>query len=71
MRYLREEQTSYQTLRDSELARQAKLSLLVSNNTVESVALSLGYQEVSNFRRAFKRWFGVSPQEFIQKNRAI
>ncbi|MBU0782628.1 MAG: AraC family transcriptional regulator [Gammaproteobacteria bacterium] len=69
MRYLRHEYTSYQTLRDSELARQAKLSLLVSNNSVESVALSLGYQEVSNFRRAFKRWFGISPQAFIASNR--
>nr|WP_294887010.1 AraC family transcriptional regulator [uncultured Limnobacter sp.] len=69
MRYLRDEHTSYQTLRDSELARQAKLSLLVSNNTVESVALSLGYQEVSNFRRAFKRWFGMSPQAFIEQSR--
>ncbi|HEX4855714.1 MAG TPA: AraC family transcriptional regulator ligand-binding domain-containing protein, partial [Limnobacter sp.] len=65
MRYLRDEHTSYQTLRDSELGRQAKASLLLGNNTVESVALSLGYQEVSNFRRAFKRWFGLSPQDFI------
>jgi len=69
MLYLRDEETSYQTLRDCELARQAKLSLLVSNNLVESVSLSLGYQEVSNFLRAFNRWFGMSPIEFIQRNR--
>lgn len=69
MRHLRDENTSYQTLRDAELGRQAKASLLVGRNTVESVALSLGYQEVSNFRRAFKRWFGLSPQEYIQQSR--
>lgn len=69
MRYLQDEATTYQSLRDSELGRQAKLSLLVGSHTVESVAHSLGYQEASNFRRAFKRWFGVSPQEYIQKNR--
>lgn len=68
MRYLRDENTSYQTLRDSELGRQAKLSLMVSTNTVESVALSLGYQEASNFRRAFKRWFGITPQDFHAEN---
>ncbi|HEY1057774.1 MAG TPA: AraC family transcriptional regulator [Limnobacter sp.] len=64
MRNLRSEGTTYQRLRDAELARQAQISLQTGNHTVESVALSLGYQEVSNFRRAFKRWFGMSPQEY-------
>ncbi|MCQ8896400.1 AraC family transcriptional regulator [Limnobacter humi] len=64
MRHLRSEGTTYQQLRDTELARQARISLQAGNHSIESVALSLGYQDVSNFRRAFKRWFGMSPQEF-------
>lgn len=69
LRNLAEEGTTYQGLRDLELCRQAQRNLLVPNNTVESVALGLGYQEVSNFRRAFKRWTGLSPQEFILAQR--
>jgi AraC-like DNA-binding protein len=69
MRYLSDEGTTYQTLRDSELGRQAKQSLENPNNTVESVAHSLGYQEASNFRRAFKRWFGITPQNYMESHR--
>lgn len=71
MRYLREEGSTYQTLRDAELGRQAQQSLQNPKNTVESVAHSLGYQEASNFRRAFKRWFGVTPQQYIQSNQRV
>lgn len=68
MRYLQEEGTTYQSLRDAELGRQARQGLQNPKSTVESVAHSLGYQEASNFRRAFKRWFGVTPQEYIKSN---
>lgn len=69
MRHLRDEGKTYQQLRDAELGRQAKLALLGQCSSVESVALSLGYQEVSNFRRAFKRWFNMTPQQFIESSR--
>lgn len=69
MRHLHAEGNTYLQLRDAELAREAQMSLQAGNHTVESVALSLGYQEVSNFRRAFKRWFGMSPQEFLIQQR--
>ncbi|MGH8348043.1 MAG: helix-turn-helix domain-containing protein, partial [Pseudomonas sp.] len=35
--------------------------------TVSEVAERLGYREVSNFSRAFRRWFGVSPGELRSK----
>lgn len=71
MRYLKEEGTTYQTIRDAELGRQARQSLENPKNTVESVAHSLGYQEASNFRRAFKRWFGVTPQDYMKSNQRV
>lgn len=41
------------------------LSLLThSAVAVERVALETGYSDVRNFRRAFKRWTGVSPSEY-------
>ncbi|TXH05758.1 MAG: AraC family transcriptional regulator [Nevskiaceae bacterium] len=41
------------------------LSLLThSDAAVERVAQETGYSDVRNFRRAFKRWTGVSPSEY-------
>lgn len=41
------------------------LSLLThSGFPVERVAAETGYSDVRNFRRAFKRWTGVSPSEY-------
>lgn len=41
------------------------LSLLThSGVAVERVAIETGYSDVRNFRRAFKRWTGVSPSEY-------
>ena len=43
------------------------LSLLThSGISVEQVAAETGYSDVRNFRRAFKRWTGVSPSEYRQ-----
>lgn len=43
------------------------LSLLThSSIAVEKVAAETGYSDVRNFRRAFKRWTGVSPSEYRQ-----
>lgn len=39
------------------------LNLLVEKKlSIESIAMLLGYSEVSNFRYACRRWFGQSPQ---------
>jgi AraC-like DNA-binding protein len=41
------------------------LSLLThSDAAVEHIASETGYSDVRNFRRAFKRWTGVSPSEY-------
>ena len=67
MRHLKVEGTNYQALLDEELGRQGKQLLASPRHTVESVALALGYREVSAFRRAFRRWFGISPSEYRQR----
>lgn len=65
MRRLKDEHTSYQHLLDEEQKRLAMLFLDNPRHTVESVASALGYHDVSTFRRAFKRWFGVPPSEHL------
>ncbi|MEH6581243.1 MAG: AraC family transcriptional regulator [Halioglobus sp.] len=56
--------TSYRELLDQVRAELAQQYLQNSGLKVEQVALLLGYTETTNFRRAFKRWLGVSPQDY-------
>lgn len=70
IRHLRSEDTCYQAVLDNELRRQAQLHLESPRHTVASVAAALGYQDVSAFRRAFKRWTGVSPQRYLSERKA-
>ncbi|MFP5383635.1 MAG: AraC family transcriptional regulator [Gammaproteobacteria bacterium] len=65
IRRLKDEGTSYQHLLDEEQQRMARVYLENPRHTVESVAAALGYHDVSTFRRAFKRWFGVPPSEYL------
>ena len=39
-----------------------------SRRSVGEVAYSLGFSEVSNFSRAFKRWTGLAPSEFRERS---
>ncbi len=64
IRRLKDENTNYQHLLDAEQQRLARIYLDNPRHTVESVAAALGYHDVSTFRRAFKRWFGVPPSEY-------
>ena len=64
------EGTKFQEIRDDVIKQQAKsyLSNARLNNknmSVESIALMLGFSDVSSFRRSFKRWFGMSPAEYL------
>lgn len=67
MRYLKAEGTTYQALLDAELSRQATALLRMPRHTVESVALALGYQDATAFRRAFRRWFGEAPSQWLAR----
>ena len=58
--------TSYRQLLDQVRSDLAQQYLANSSLSVEQVALLLGYTETTNFRRAFKRWLGVSPRDYRQ-----
>lgn len=70
IRYLRAEGTTWQAVLDRELARQAQERFAEGGHTVESVALALGYQDATAFRRAFKRWFGMAPTAWLARQAA-
>jgi AraC-like DNA-binding protein len=56
--------TSYRNLREQVRSDLAQQYLRNSSLSVDQVAYLLGYTETTNFRRAFKRWLGVSPREY-------
>lgn len=63
-RHLKAEQTSFRRLKSQALASRATLYLRESAQSVEAIAEALGYQDTSNFRRAFRKSIGCSPTEY-------
>lgn len=63
-RRLKDEGVGFRQIRDDVLARQASNYLLDKRLSVDAIATLLGYHDSANFRRAFKRWFGMSPDQF-------
>ena len=63
-RQLKEEGSSFQTLKD-ECRRAAALQYLASNDlSLAEVSGLLGFDETSAFFRAFKRWTGQTPSQY-------
>ncbi|WP_455289388.1 AraC family transcriptional regulator ligand-binding domain-containing protein [Cupriavidus necator] len=56
--------TSFQEILDETRRTQALAFMSRSSVSVTEAAFSLGFSEVSNFTRAFKRWTGMSPSEY-------
>jgi AraC-like DNA-binding protein len=65
-RRLKLEGTRFREIRDDILARQASRYLRETDMSVEAIAAMLHYHDSSNFRRAFKRWFKMTPQQYRQ-----
>lgn len=66
-RRLRTEGTSYQNIKD-DIRRDTAIYLLSSGTkSIEQVAEDVGFTEPTSFYRAFKRWTGVTPRDYIKK----
>ncbi len=65
-RRLQEEGKAFRLLQNTVMQEWACRYLSESNLSVEAIAVQLGYQDSANFRRAFKRWQGCSPQTYRQ-----
>ncbi len=60
-RKLAEQGASYQSVVDGVYRKEALLMLSRADLSIADVALALGFSDVRNFRRAFKRWTGQIP----------
>ncbi|MFI4919402.1 MAG: helix-turn-helix domain-containing protein [Legionellales bacterium] len=67
-RKLAEDGTTYQQELDTLREKLAKEYFFRGGSSVTQVALMLGYTDSSNFAKAFKRWTGISPTEFMEIN---
>jgi AraC-like DNA-binding protein len=62
-RRLEEEQQSFQELLDQVRAEHATRYLQNTRLPLSSIAYLIGFNDASNFRRAYTRWTGQSPKE--------
>jgi AraC-like DNA-binding protein len=69
-RRLREEHTTFAELLDGARRELAELYVGEPGVAAYEVAFLLGYSEPSAFHRAFRRWTGVTPQEFRRRRQA-
>ncbi|WP_169577619.1 AraC family transcriptional regulator [Sinimarinibacterium sp. CAU 1509] len=67
-RRLLAEGTSYHAMVDSSMKSLAVHLLGETTLTVDAIAYDLGYEHPSNFRRAFRRWFGMSPATYRKQH---
>jgi AraC-like DNA-binding protein len=44
---------------------------LRENRTVEEITFMLGFKDASVFRKAFKKWTGLTPGEYRQQSGAV
>lgn len=63
-RHLQQAGLSYRELQDEVRYRLARQLLADRDQRISEVAYALGYNDVANFSRAFKRWSGLSPTEY-------
>ncbi|MCU4675949.1 AraC family transcriptional regulator [Catenovulum sp. 2E275] len=66
-RKLKQHNTRYLALQDDYFKQNAVRFIKDSNCTNEHLANQLGFSDIANFRRAFKRWFNMTPSEFKAK----
>lgn len=68
-RRLAKEGTNFRKLTEEVKSKQALNYLCDSKLPVETIAMLLNYHDSSSFRRAFKKWYGLSPSEYrMHKN---
>ena len=68
-RRLTDEKTSFKSL-VADIRKKKAIDLLkTTNDTIERIATELGYSDLSNFYRAFKKWTGHTPGKYRTKAR--
>ncbi len=70
-RRLRDEGTSFKDIHNEVRMEMAMDYLRQTELTTQGIAYMLGFSEVTNFHRAFKKWQGCTPGEFRESARIV
>lgn len=68
IRKLKQENTSFKEIIEALKKRYAVRLLTQTDLKIEVISIQLGYEDVSNFSRTFKRWFACSPSAYREQN---
>lgn len=68
IRKLRHSGTTFHAIRDEVYSSKASLYMRNSDVSVNGISELLGFSGPANFRRTFKRWFGLTPSEYREKH---
>ena len=66
-RQLKQEGTDFQTIYNDTRKVIAFDLLKEKRNTISAVSLQLGFKDTSSFYKAFRRWTGMSPKQFLEQ----
>ena len=67
-RRLQQEGSSFQDILEQIRHTLALEHLKANRLSIQEIAYALGYTDIANFRRAFKRWQGMPPSEYRNRN---
>lgn len=70
-RRLKDENTSFQAIKDQVRRDMAIYHLSDSKYSINEIALKVGFTEPSTFHRAFKKWTGVTPGDYRSENSLV
>lgn len=68
-RHLKQEDTNFKTLLNDVRKEQALKLLQAEKSNMTHISLSLGFNETSSFYKAFHRWYGITPGEYLLKHK--
>jgi AraC-like DNA-binding protein len=47
------------------------IKMLLADHSIKEVAASLGYKQVINFHKTFKRFTGLTPRQYYLRNKSV
>ena len=68
-RRLSDQKTSFRRITEQHKYNRAQALLQNENNTILEIALQLGYADSPTFVKAYKKWTGITPKKYRQRER--
>lgn len=62
--------TSFREIKNDCRKSLAAQKLASTNTKISEIGMTLGYSDSSNFTKAFKDWFGITPQQYRTRARS-